>query len=111
MLAILAGAFPVFGAMLGRNRPSIKLAMIAYGLGCGTVVGAMLVDGFVVPQVAAQFVAAPAADVEVVTIILRVCGSLSSVDQVRPAVHARCVTWVVLRTGHWRELAALLRGA
>lgn len=79
MLAILAAGFASFSVMLGRARPPVIAGLAAYVLGCCIVVGAMLLDGFVVPQLALKFVAAPENDVHVVYIILRVIGTVIQV--------------------------------
>lgn len=78
MLAILAGGFAVFSRLLGWRAPVI-VAMAAYGLGCCLVLGAMLLDGFAVPQLARQFVAASQGEVEVAYVVLRVIGTIIQV--------------------------------
>lgn len=79
MLAILAGCFAVFGALLRAPRPAVTIAMSAYGLGCCMVLAAMLLDGFAVPQLARQFMAAPQGEVDVIHIVLRVFGTIIQV--------------------------------
>ncbi|HEX8611529.1 MAG TPA: hypothetical protein VF800_09605 [Telluria sp.] len=79
MLATLAGAFAVFGALLGRGRMPVIAAMTAYGLGCCIVGAAMLLDGFAVPQLARQFIAASQGDIDVLYIVLRVIGTIIQV--------------------------------
>lgn len=79
MLAILAAGFGVFSGLLGRQRPPVIAAMAAYGLGCCVIVGAMLLDGFAIPQMAASFAGAPYEETRVVQIILRVIGTLIQV--------------------------------
>ena len=79
MLAVLAAGFGVFSALLGRRRAPVIVAMAAYGLGCCLVLGAMLLDGFVVPELARQFSAAPQSEVDVAYIVLRVIGTIIQV--------------------------------
>ncbi|WP_167094401.1 hypothetical protein [Massilia frigida] len=79
MLAMLAGGFAVFSALLGRQRPPVIIAMAGYGLGCCIVVGAMLLDGFAVPHLARQFIAAPQSEVDVIYVVLRVIGTIIQV--------------------------------
>lgn len=74
MLAVLAGGFAAFGALLGWRRPPVLAAMAAYLGGCCALVAAMLMDGFVVPQLATQFLSAPQADIDMARVILRVIG-------------------------------------
>ena len=78
MLAILASGFAVFSRLLGRRAP-VTAAMAAYGLGCCLVLGAMLLDGFAVPQLARRFIAASQGEVEVVYVVLRVIGTIIQV--------------------------------
>ena len=75
MLAVLVAGFTSFSVMLGRARLPVIAGLAAYGLGCCIVVAAMLLDGFVVPQLAVTFAAAPEGDVHVVYLILRVIGT------------------------------------
>ncbi|HTD04672.1 hypothetical protein [Undibacterium sp.] len=79
MLAILAAGFAVFGALLGARRPAVMFAITAYGLGCCAMVAAMLLDGFVTPQMARQFISAPEADIEVVRVVMRSLGTVIQV--------------------------------
>lgn len=74
MLAILAGGFAMFCALLGWRRPPVVAAMAAYLGGCCALVAAMLMDGFVVPQLATQFLSAPQADIDMARIALRIIG-------------------------------------
>ena len=79
MLAILAACLRVFSALIGPRRAPVMLATAAYGIGCALVFGAMLLDGFVVPQLGRQFLAAPHSEVEVVYVVLRVIGTVIQV--------------------------------
>ncbi len=79
MLAVLAAGFAVFSRLLGQRRAPVIVAMAAYGVGCFIVVGAMLLDGFVVPQLARQFINTPQGEVDVVYIVLRVIGTIIQV--------------------------------
>ncbi|CAN7260682.1 hypothetical protein LJR289_001091 [Pseudoduganella sp. LjRoot289] len=74
MLAVLAGGLYMFGALLGGRRPAVVAAMAAYLGACCALVAAMLMDGFVVPQLARQFLAAPQADIDMAHLVLRVIG-------------------------------------
>jgi hypothetical protein len=79
MLAMLAAGFATFSVVLGLKRPAVVLAMTAYGLGCCVVVAAMLLDGFVVPQVAAKFASAPGTEVQIAYAFLRIVGTVIQV--------------------------------
>ncbi len=46
--------FSVLGAWLGRGRSAVSLAQLALHVGTGAFVGAALVSGFVVPELAAR---------------------------------------------------------
>jgi hypothetical protein len=45
---------------IGLQRPLVLAGAVAYLLGCAAMIGATLVDGFVIPHVAVDAVAAPA---------------------------------------------------
>ena len=79
LLAVLAGAYGVFGTMLGERRPAVRLASATYRAGCSLMVLAMLLDGYVTPQVAAAFIDGPAGDVPFVFLLLRCVGVLIQV--------------------------------
>lgn len=79
MLAILAACLAVFSALIGRRRAPVLLATAAYGIGCLLVLGAMLLDGFAVPQLARQFIGAQHGEVEAVYVALRVIGTVIQV--------------------------------
>jgi len=58
LMAIYAGllfGFARFARTLGLGRPSVQAGLIAYGLGCLGVFGAALLDGFVIPDLARQY--------------------------------------------------------
>jgi hypothetical protein len=52
--ALLYGAIELSRA-LGRDRPSVAMGLASYGTGCVFLFGAMLLDGFVTPDIAARF--------------------------------------------------------
>lgn len=58
LYVVLAGCHAVFAAMLGAQRPPVLVAMTAYLAGCGLLTGAMLLDGFVTPQLAHLYLTA-----------------------------------------------------
>lgn len=74
MGAFLFG-FSGFAVALGLRGPLVRLGLIAYAAGCGSTVGAALIDGFIVPDIAAGFVTAPAGDANVAFDVLRISGS------------------------------------
>lgn len=71
MLVALASALAIFGETLGPRRPAVSGALAAYCLG-GVLLGvAMLFDGFILPGLAAQFIAAPPSEADMGILILR----------------------------------------
>jgi hypothetical protein len=74
MFALLAGAHAVFAHLLGVSRPAVLFALAAYAGGCVLMTGAMLLDGFVAPQLAFHFLAAPEAQALHVHTILAAIG-------------------------------------
>ncbi|WP_394781254.1 hypothetical protein [Undibacterium sp.] len=93
MLAILACGFSVFSDMLGARRAPVAFANSAYVLGYCAMIGAMLLDGFVTPQLAQQFSNAPAAYLPSVQIVL---SAISDVIQVlsKAGLLAMCAAFV-----------------
>lgn len=79
MFAIFAGSHAVFSHLLGATRPAVLLAMTAYGTGCILLIGAMLLDGFVTPQLAARFITAPEALARQVQVALAGIGTVIQV--------------------------------
>jgi len=90
MLAMLAAAYSVFGGLLGATRPSVTLAASAYRLGCWLMVGAMLLDGFVTPQLARVYLGASAQDTALVLAVLR-CISIAIQVLTKLGFLAMCV--------------------
>lgn len=74
LLVVLAAGFAVFSATLGSRRPAVLFATTAYGLGCCAMVAAMLLDGFVIPQLAQAFIAPPATDADTALSLMRAIG-------------------------------------
>jgi hypothetical protein len=62
--ALLFG-FSLFASCLDASRPLIRLGLIAYTAGCAGLVGAAVIDGFITPDIATRFAAAPADDLRV----------------------------------------------
>ncbi|MES2759245.1 MAG: hypothetical protein V4693_17885 [Pseudomonadota bacterium] len=79
LLVVLASALAAFGKVIGERRPAASWALVAYCLGCGLLSVAMLLDGFVMPRLAAQFVSAQSSDPEVGMLIMRVIGAVIQV--------------------------------
>ena len=74
MGAFLFG-FSGFAAWLGLDGPLVRLGLIAYAAGCGSTVAAALIDGFIVPDIAALSVAPHHGDVNVAFDFLRIASS------------------------------------
>jgi hypothetical protein len=74
MVGLFAYGFAVFGVRLGLQRGPALLATLAYLLGCISVVGAALLDGFVIPDIAARFSTSTDSQIQVAHGILASCG-------------------------------------
>lgn len=105
MLVVLASALALLGNVLGRPRPAVSGALVAYCLGCGLLGVAMLFDGFVMPPLAAQFVSAPSSDTEVGMLIMRSLGVVIQVFS-KAGLFAHCVALLM-----WSYAAATSREA
>ncbi|MFZ6647674.1 hypothetical protein ACO0LO_18270 [Undibacterium sp. TJN25] len=79
LLGILACGFSVFSDVLGARRAPVSFARAAYVLGYCAMVGAMLLDGFVTPQLARQFSNASAVDIASVHVVLNAISDLIQV--------------------------------
>jgi hypothetical protein len=74
LLGVLAAGFAVFSTTLGIRRPAVLFAATAYGLGCCSMVAAMLFDGFVIPQLARALIAPPATGADAALALMRAIG-------------------------------------
>jgi len=65
LIGIMSGflfGFSGFASGLGPYRALIRLGLVVYAAGCASTAGAALIDGFIVPDIAARFLSAPADD-------------------------------------------------
>lgn len=79
ILAVLSGSLALFSRVLGWRRPSVIAACTAWAAACCAVVGAVLLDGFAVPQMAIRYLTAPAPDVQVLRVVLGAIGVIIQV--------------------------------
>ena len=63
MGALLFG-FVDLSRLLGLRRPPVRAALIAYAVGTGSMMGAALISGFVVPDLASRYASASDAELE-----------------------------------------------
>ena len=103
MLGIFASALAVLGEVLGGRRPALSVAHAAYCLGCVLLGVAMLFDGFIVPQLAGQFVSDQAPETGM--LILRSAGIVIQVFS-KAGLIAHCVAILA-----WSYAAASSRTA
>ena len=59
LLALMTG-FAGFADQVARARPAMRAGLIMYLTGCTGAIGAAVLDGFVIPDIARHFAAAPA---------------------------------------------------
>jgi hypothetical protein len=74
LLAALVSSFALFGDLLGNHRFSVRFGKVAYLIGYCSMIEAMLLDGFVSPILAQQFVSASSADMQTAYIIFKAIG-------------------------------------
>jgi hypothetical protein len=72
MAALLFG-FSVFSARVGFDRQTTIAGLTAYALGVGAVIGAGLIDGFIVPDIALRYVGVSPGDIKSAVPLLHLC--------------------------------------
>jgi hypothetical protein len=78
LMGVMGGflfGFSGLAAVLGPDRPLVRLGSIAYAAGCACMVGAALLDGFILPDIATRFVGTPADDARIAYDFLRIAAS------------------------------------
>lgn len=79
MLAVLSASLALFSRLLGWRRQPVMFACTAWLAACCVIVGAMLLDGFAVPQMAIRYLDAPEQDVQALRVILGAIGVIIQV--------------------------------
>jgi hypothetical protein len=98
MLVVLASALTVFNGTLNAPKRALSVALSAYCLGCTLLGVAMLFDGFVVPYLAGQFIAAQPLETIAGELIMRSIGITIQVFS-KAGLIAQCfaiMTWTFL---------------
>jgi hypothetical protein len=72
MLALLFG-FAVYVLRRGLHRSAVVAGLIAFTFGIATTIGAALIDGFLVPEIAARFVDATPELMNRAALVLQTC--------------------------------------
>jgi len=76
-LCALMVCFTIWSRMLGSQRVAVVVGMVSFCVGCGTLIASMILDGFVLPALAARFVGADAAQgADVARPLFILCGTL-----------------------------------
>jgi len=61
-LSVLIVCFVFLSRALGMARVAVAAAFVAFCIGCGALMGSMILDGFVIPAIAVRFSAMGSAD-------------------------------------------------
>jgi hypothetical protein len=73
LLGALLFGFSVFSLRRGLHRQLVVAALLAYAAGSGVMIGAALIDGFLIPQIAARYAGARPDVITFAAQILSVC--------------------------------------
>jgi len=68
--------FVGFAQRVGLQRTTVRLGLIAYGIGALAMIGAAMLDGFITPGYAAQFAGAPPEKAEMAVAILQLAWTM-----------------------------------
>jgi hypothetical protein len=69
---VLMVCFVIWSRMLGSQRVAVVVGMVMFCVGCGALIGSMLLDGFVSPALEARYAGDPGSG----RILLSFCGTL-----------------------------------
>jgi hypothetical protein len=69
---VLMVCFVIWSRMLGSQRVAVVVGMVMFCVGCGALIGSMLLDGFVSPALEARY----AGDLGSARILLSFCGTV-----------------------------------
>jgi hypothetical protein len=76
-LSVLIVCFVFLSRALGMARVAVVAAFVAFCIGCGALIGSMILDGFVIPAIAVRFSAMGSADALTrAETLLILCGTL-----------------------------------
>lgn len=76
-LCVLTVCFTLWSRTLGTQRLAVVVGMVTFCAGSGLLIGSMILDGFVSPALAAQFVAEPGTDgLGLARTLLSFCGTV-----------------------------------
>jgi hypothetical protein len=76
LIALVGGlltGLAAFSLRQGIAQPTVAAGIIAYSIGAGATIGAAVIDGFIVPGIAAQYAGASAQEVKLALHLLATC--------------------------------------
>jgi hypothetical protein len=73
VVSLLAYGYTAFALRLGVQRGLVISGLLSYLLACISLVGAMLLDGFITPDIAARFIASPPEQIQMAASLLAFC--------------------------------------
>jgi hypothetical protein len=117
LIALIAAqifAFTIFAARIGAARTAARAGLVAYVIGAGAMIGAALISGFVVSDLADHYAGAPDAAAFEQLARLAMTGNQALAKLGVIAMSAAIVLWAIAfmheRGGHWLAIVGILAG-
>jgi hypothetical protein len=107
LIGTLIYAFIEFSQRLGSKRLPVRAGLVAYLMGSGTMIGAALISGFLVPDLAATFARGRAEDLDAFRNLLTLCslGNRTLANCGVIAMSAGILLWsIALLSSHRRHV-------
>ena len=118
LVGALIHTFVEFSRRLDLHRAPVRAALIAYAIGSCAMIGAALISGFLIPDLAAQFVHARPDDLGGVGPLLILCGlgnrTLANFAVIAMSVGILLWSWATIRSNRdnaWIGAIGLVAGA
>jgi hypothetical protein len=92
---VLLASFSIVSTRLGMGRLAVVAAFAAYAIGVGSTIAAAVIDGFITPDVAAQYAGGPQTQIGTGIALLTLCSiALQDLTKVgTAAMSAAIVVW------------------
>jgi hypothetical protein len=116
LIALQLFAFTIFCKRLGADRILVTAGLVGYAIGTGAMIGAALISGFVVSDLAAHYASLPGAEQTVFIDLARVCmtGNQALARLGVVAASAGIVLWSIVlvasRRSAWLGFVGIIAG-
>ena len=117
LIALIAAqifAFTIFVTRIDSGRSAARAGLVAYAIGAGAMIGAALISGFVVSDLAERYADGTDADLFVQLARFAMTGNQALAKLGVVAMSAAIVLWAIAfmhrRRGHWLAIVGLLAG-